>query len=231
MSKSYLPGRNAELVTWLNNFSTKMQTQYGSVFGFTAAELTSIKNDAANVEYAHIGNENRKTGAAAGVAFLRTLRSSATQTSMGQYPALPVQGTPPPAVSSGVLNRIANYVQRIKHHSNYTDAIGQDLGIIAPSSSFNPATMQPELIIKMSAGYPYLKWKRGEADGLHLYVDRRDGNGFVLLAKQIKPEYMDVSPLPQGAVTATWDYKARYIINDDEIGLFSGVVSVNVVRV
>jgi hypothetical protein len=108
--------------------------------------------------------------------------------------------------------------------------MGQDLNIIPPVIPFNPGNMLPNLTIRLESGHPLLKWKKGEADGLQLYVDRRDNNGFVPLAKVFRNTYLDVMEVPVNAFTATWDYKARYLIGDDEVGQFSPVISINVIR-
>jgi hypothetical protein len=57
-------------------------------------------------------------------------------------------------------------------------------------------------------------------------VDRKDGAGFVLIGRLLKLDYIDVVPLPTNTVLAEWDYKARYVIGNDPVGLMSSVVSV-----
>jgi hypothetical protein len=36
--------------------------------------------------------------------------------------------------------------------------------------------------------------------------------------------------VPVNEFTATWDYKARYLVGDDEVGQFSPVISINVIK-
>ena len=143
---------------------------------------------------------------------------------------MPSIGTPPSAVSSGIFNRLVLLVIRIKQSVAYTAAMGQDLGVIPPVQNFDPNAMQPALTLRLEAGFPLLEWKKGESDGVHLYVDRRDGNGFVLLVRTVKTAYIDTQPLPPNTFTASWDYKVRYLIGDDEVGAFSSVLSINVLR-
>ena len=75
-----------------------------------------------------------------------------------------------------------------------------------------------------------LKWKKGESDGVNIYVDRHDNAGFVFLRRTVRNSYLDSAPLPPNTFSATWDYKIRYLIEDDEVGLFSSTISINVLR-
>lgn len=229
MKTSYLPSGDLERVNWLNNFKTRM-SQYGAQLGFTAAEITAAANDAAMFQYIVNLKEGCKAAMQSLVALTRNLRNS-PQVPMGAIPVLPVAGTAPASVLAGIFNRVSLTVARIKQHSNYTDAIGQEFDIIAPVSSFNPAAAKPVLKARVESGYPRLSWSRGQADGICLYVDRRDGAGFVLLDKLVRTNYIDITPLPANTFSVTWDYRARYMIDDDEIGLMSDTVTVSVVRV
>jgi hypothetical protein len=160
----------------------------------------------------------------------KQLRSSPQQSVAPVIPASPAAGTPPTAVRSGIFNRIILLVSRIKQSSVYTVTMGQDLSVIPPVVVFNPNDLLPNLSIRLESGHPLLKWKKGEADGVQLYVDRRDTNGFVSLAKVFRNTYLDIMEVPVNTFTATWDYKARYLIGDDEVGQFSPVISINVIR-
>lgn len=230
MSVSYLPDSDADRVSWLLNFKTKLQG-YAATFGLTAAEVTSVQNDYAYYAYEVQLHEFARQLSKAVGEHKRLARSSATQQAMPAFPAMPALGTAPAAVNSGIFNRIAKLVQRLKYHLSYTDAIGRDLGIVASVPVFNPNAMQPDLSIRLNAGRPHLKWKKGDSDFIKLFVDRHDNRGFVLLAQVFRNEYIDIAELPEGVFGATWDYKGRYMIGDDEVGQFSQVISINVMRV
>lgn len=227
MATSYLPQADADRVTWLNNFKTKLTT-YGASLGFTAAEITAVQNDANMYQYVIGLKEGCRQAVLSLSALSHSLSSSGTQTSMGSMPVIPVAGNPPASVNNGVFNRIAVIVKRIKAHASYTPTLGQEFNIVVSSSTVDPATMKPVLTVKVEDGVPRISWKKGKAHGLQIYVDRRDNNGFVPLAMRVSTVFIDTAPLPASANTATWDYKAKYIINDDEVGLFSDTVSADV---
>ena len=84
------------------------------------------------------------------------LKHASGQQHLGVVPAIPATGTVPDAVMEGVFDRVSKLVQRIKASTSYTDNMGQDLGIVAPVSVIDPATMQPVLTVKLDAGRPHL---------------------------------------------------------------------------
>jgi hypothetical protein len=229
MSVSYVPMSDAPRVVWLNNFSNRLG-QYSSALGLTAPEIASVQHDAAMFSYSVQLLDSAHQYWTAVSSVKKLLRSSPQQLAAPVLPAVPSVGTPPTLVNSGIFNRIVLLVARIKQSSAYSAAMGQDLGIIPSSTIVNPNDMVPNLSIRLDAGHPFMKWTKGTADGVQLYVDRRDNNGFVPLSKVFRNNYLDTASLPLAAFTATWDYKARYLIGDDEVGQFSPVISINVVR-
>jgi hypothetical protein len=229
MATSYLPSSDADRTVWLNNFSNRLN-QYRQTIGLTTAEVNSFVADAAMFAYIVQLNDAMSQYTLSLSSTRRTLRSASQQVPMASLPALPNIGAAPAAVNSGIFNRVALLVNRIKQHAGYTAAMGQDLGIIAPVVPFNPGTMQPNLSIRLESGFPKLKWTKGEADGVKIYVDRHDNAGFVLVKQTVKSSFLDTAPLPANTYSVTWDYKAKYLIEDDEVGLFSQVLSINVLR-
>lgn len=78
----------------------------------------------------------------------------------------------------------------------FTDAIGQDLGIIGADQTIDPTSFKPVLDIQMQAGRPTIVWTKADADSLEVWVDRGDGKGFAFLAVDSQPDYPDTAPLP-----------------------------------
>jgi hypothetical protein len=228
-SISYLPVSDADRVVWLNNFSSRLG-QYATSLGLTTGEVTGVQHDASMFAYVVQLHEAGHQYWTAVSSLKKQLRSSPQQSAAPAIPASPAVSASPAPVNSGIFNRILLLVARIKQSSVYTTAMGEDLNVIPPVVTINPNDMIPNLTIRLDAGHPLLKWKKGDADGLQLYVDRRDNAGFVPLAKVFRNTYLDIEMVPANVFTATWDYKARYIIGDDEVGQFSPLISINVIR-
>jgi hypothetical protein len=229
MNTQYLPTADADRVIWLNNFNAALP-QYAAALGLTTAEVQTVSRDAAWFAYVFQLQNDARQYLQAMTQYKNSMRSNSLQTANMPLPTLPTIGTPPTPAPAGIFNRIATLVMRIKRAPGYSPAIGQALDIIPAETTFNPNDMAPDLSIRIDAGHPLLRWKKGEADGAAIYVDRRDGNGFALLVETVKTSYIDIAPLPANTFSASWDYKARYFIGDDEVGNFSPVISINVIR-
>ncbi|MDB6025987.1 MAG: hypothetical protein JWM68_2210 [Verrucomicrobiales bacterium] len=85
--------------------------------------------------------------------------------------------------------------------------------------------MKPILTVEMQAGRPVVLWKKQGMDGVEIWVDRSDGKGFVFLATDTQPDYIDTAPLP-AARSALWKYKAIYLQAGERVGQWSDVVSI-----
>lgn len=230
MASSFLPRTDADRVAWLVNFNTRIP-QYAQQLGLTAADLTIVQHDTTAWSLIVQFNDAIHQYAKVIADIKNQFRNSSQQMAGPLIPAMPALPTLPAGVNSGIFNRITVLATRIRQHAAYTQAMGEDLGIVYPDNSIDFNTLAPELTIRLDAGHPLLHWKKGPADGVAIYVDRRDGNGFVHLADTVKTGYLDTATLPANTFSANWDYKIRYFIGDDEVGLFSAVVSVNVIIV
>ncbi len=222
---SYIPNSDSDRTVWLNNFSTKINT-YAALVGITAAEVTAIQKDTAMYTYIINMLEVYKQTLNNITSYKNLLKHAVGQQHLGAIPSPPTLAAAPTAVSEGVFDRISKLVKRIKASTSYTDAIGNDLGIIAPVQTIDVATMQPELKVSLDADRPHIKCSKGYADAIDLYVDRKDNAGFVLIGRLLKLDYIDAVSLPASTVLAEWDYKARYVIGNDPVGLISAITSI-----
>jgi len=222
---NYIPNSDADRNIWFGNFSAKIGT-YATLLGITPADVTSVQKDYAMFSFIISLLELYKQTVNNITAYKNQLKHAVGQQHIGAIPALPALPVAPALVSEGVFDRVSKLVKRIKASANYTDAIGHDLGIIAPTQTIDVTSLQPDLLIKLDAGRPHIKCVKSVADAIDLYVDRKDGAGFVLIGRLLKTDYIDTTNLPANTVLAEWDYKAMFVIGNDNIGLMSPVVSV-----
>jgi hypothetical protein len=225
----YLPNADKDRVVWLKNFANKFST-LGAGLGFTAAEITAVSNDSAMftyiVDYVEVfKNESNKR-----VAYKNLLATGDIGTPLGAVPGLPTVAAAPAPVPAGIFKRLAKVVARIKNHPTYNLSIGQDLGIISPDNSVDISEMKPAIKGAHDAGRPLIKWKKGHADSLDIYVDRKDGKSFVFLANDSQPDYVDTFSLSPTQDAAVWDYKCIYKIGDEQVGEFSDTISITVTK-
>jgi len=132
----------------------------------------------------------------------------------------------PAAVAANIFGRVAALVVRIKNHPGYTEAIGQDLGVIGAEETVDLHSLKPALKLTLQAGRP-VGWTKQGLDGVEIWVDRGTGT-FAFLAIDAVPDYLDTAPLPAPGAGAVWKYKAIYRLNDEPVGQSSDVASLSV---
>jgi len=223
MKKSpYLPKADKDKVIWLNNFAAKFAAVAVSL-GFTPADVASVNSDAAMFAWLVALVETFTTAKEERVDYKNLIRSGAIGSPVGILPTAPVVPAAPAAVPAGIFPRIAKIVQQIKGKSNYTDAIGKDLGIIGAEQTFDTASMKPVLKLVHKGGLIEVQWEKGHSDGVRIESDK--GSGWQFLAVDTVPHYNDTT-----AITApsTWKYRSMYFIADEPVGQMSDVISINV---
>jgi len=224
MPKSYfIPADEPGKRIWLDNFAAKLPT-YAATVGVTAAEVAQTTADAAYFSFV-VGAHNQHTKTTRDwTAYKTALRSGTT---IGAMPTTPALGVPPTAVPAGIFSRVSALAARIKKHPAYTEAIGQDLGIIGAEQSVDPTTVKPVLNLTLQAGHPNVGWSKSGMDGIEIWVDRGTG-AFAFLTIDTVPDYLDTFALPAAGASAVWKYKAIYRLNDEQVGQWSDVATIGV---
>lgn len=211
----------------LKNFSNKLAT-HQVILGLTATDVTdaTIASDyfkfVLDMQTIHAERTKNWT------SYKDLLRKpGAGVPPSSSAPATLTMPTAPTAAPLGIEVWFRAIVKRIKGSKNYTENIGNDLGILAISSSVDTSNIQPKLTVQLSAGQPLIIWKKNGMDGIEIYKDKGDGNWFQLIFDQ-RPNHLDNSELPPVGTSATWKYKAIYRYQDQRVGLWSDEVNVAV---
>ena len=230
MKKRFIPDGDQAKVGFIVNLGAKMP-DHAATLSITPAEVTSVQADAAMFKYLMDMQEAYKTNKQEVTRYKNILRDGPLGTPLGVVPVAPTLPVAPVAVSAGIFVRISQLAMRIKGNPAYNEAIGEDLGLVGDEQVIDIPNMKPVLKSRLDSGRPLIIWKKGPAaDVLDIYVDRKDGLGFVFLATDTQPDYLDTFPVPAGVTTAVWDYKAIYRIGDDTVGQFSEPIQVTVTR-
>ena len=200
---------------------------YAVLLDVSAADLASLGADAPAFRYALQAMNDMQAYAQHRTTHKNLLRDGGSGTA--DWPVEPQLAQPvPPAVSPGVIPRLAGLAAHIKTHKNYTPAIGQDLWLIGSTSVVDPGSWKPVLSTQNQAGHPIIVWSKGKAGAIEIWVDRGDGKSFVFLTINTEPNTTDTTPLPVEGVGAIWKYKAIYRLHDEQVGQWSDVISVYV---
>lgn len=214
----------------MQNFNSKIGS-YKTTLDITTAELADCVADTAYLtwlkdNYTSILDYTQKWTAH------KNLMRSGIGGAVANLPTALTLTAPPTLVNPNIQLRFSNLVARIKKHKNYTEVIGQDLGIVASSASFDAQAGKPVFTIQFtSGGHPNLIWKKGNYQGVEIWKDNGDGTGFKKLDKDFSPDFADKSALPAPGSSAVWKYKMIYIYNDEHAGQWSDEVSTTVIGV
>ena len=220
----YLPRSDKKKTLWLNNFTVRLP-YYAATLGINQATLTSVQNDAKMFEYSVKLVDSFSKIKKDKTTFKNQIRDGPETKTPLNVPQFSIP-KPPAAVPPGIFKRITSLVRKIKVHDNYTPAIGKHLDIIGPDTYLDINTLKPKLKVRFAADRPIIKYRKGKTDGVDIYVDRDDGKGFVFLATDKEPDYIDPTEVPEGVKSIVWRYRARYRIGEKQVGQFSNTVSI-----
>ncbi len=226
---AYFPNDDQGKADFMDNLAVKLPG-YATVLGLTPADVTSVVNDAAMFNYIMDMQEAYKTNKQEVTRYKNILRDGPLGTPLGAVPVPPTLGAAPALVPGAIFDRISKLAMRIKGNPAYNEAIGEDLGLVGDEQVIDIPNLKPVLKSRLDAGRPLIIWKKGPANSIDIYVDRKDGSGFVYLANDSQPDYLDTFPVPAGMPSAIWSYKAVYRIGDEQVGQFSEPISVTVTR-
>lgn len=222
----YLPTDDSGKAELLELIASQLPT-YAEPLGLTPADVAELKADAEAFRFTLAVLNQIQNSGKQWTAHKNLLRDSDTGGPIPQFPPLmELTGKAPAAVPKGIIPRLTRLVARIKSSREYTDAIGQALGLVGSIKSIDPSSWKPELTATLEASHPQIGWIKGDADSLEIIVDRSDDKGFVPLTITTSPRYSDTSPVPAHA--AVWHYKGIYRLKDEQVGQWSNVQSIAV---
>ncbi|MBI4713547.1 MAG: hypothetical protein HY762_09675, partial [Planctomycetes bacterium] len=160
----FIPKSDPGMAAFLRNLANKIGG-YAATFNLSPAEVASVKNDAARFTYILKVQEAYKTFKQAISGYKDMLRDGPMDTAIGElvFPTPPAAPTP---VSAGIFPRIRKLVMRIKGHPAYTQAIGEDLGLVSIKEAIDILNLKPVLKSRLDAGRPVIIWTKGPADSL-----------------------------------------------------------------
>ena len=223
-----IQGTDAGFNLQLTNFAGKIGSPtYVALFNLTPAQVAAITADALAFAYGLNSMIAIQTFAHNYTEYKTELLSGTE--AIGAFPIMPVLGAAPAAVPAGIKTRFRAFIQTLVNTPGkvFTTAVGQDLGVIAPTSNFDPTVGKPALTVKAGAGgHPKLHYIKGDFEGVEIWKD--SGTGFIKLERITQANYIDPSPLPAANVSAAWRYKAIFIYKDAQTADWSDVVNITV---
>jgi hypothetical protein len=227
-----IPKSEPELVIWLKNFAQAFAI-HGPTLGFTAAEIAAVQADATMFDYL-VGDTipTCKANLDARYSYKNLIKSGPLGSPGGAPPAAPVLGTPPATVAPGIMPRLRQLIQRIKNTSNYTQDIGDDLGITGKDdgNTVDPATAKPlAKAIALTGHQVRLEFKKSIFDGVYIESRRQGETDWTFLGIDLYSPFVDARPPAQAGTPEVREYRLRFYDADAPTGQWSDIISVTTI--
>jgi hypothetical protein len=229
--QDYYPSRIGDQDGWLKNIGGKLPG-YGAVL--TSISTPDITDGVGNCLWvSHVLNTWLTSVRNFGPATTAALDEVLTGTGAGVMvlptftpPALPAGVTP---MLPGALTRIFALIARIKLDPGYTEAMGQDLGIIGAEQGEKSS---PKLTAKPEQGdgcqCVRLTFAKYGHMGVHLESRRGPAGDWEFLGIDTESPYLDERPLLVAGVPEVREYRARFWDKGTANGEWTDVVKVTV---
>ena len=196
--KDYVPSKNGDKIAWANNLNGKIPTD-GPAVGESAGDITEVQSACDEVVKQVNAIKDAKT----------TYQNAVKAATL--------------AMGAGI-KVIRQHAQHMKTNIAYTEPIGEDLGIVGDEHTVDVPNSKPSLIkSKVPSGYQFDFNLMGFFDGIHIYRKRPADAAFSYLATDTSSPYIDTEPMVNGT-----QYYAYFMLNDDEVGQQSDVVTVQI---
>ncbi len=200
-SMSYFISRNwPEYRGWLLNLKTEIVTE-GPKFGLTAAQITAIQSTC----QAQIDRID------AYFAALAALDAALEANKAGKQ-----------LTDAALQEEIADW----KNAAGWDDAIAAKLRVVSTKPAFDPDTYKCEFTVKIVGGEIRIEFKKKGVQAVNVYCRRKGETTWTFLGRDSSSPYIDGNPLFQPGVPEVREYMLRGVINDEEVGVDSDIVTI-----
>lgn len=200
MSKYFIPGTISLLYLWVKKFRDTIPT-YATALGIDAAKITSLQASCDAI----LGKIDAALAAASAAKSAREARDSTIKIEIAS---------------------ITKAIGDFKRTDGYSEAIGQDLGVIGEAASFDPGSYKPEIKGKAFPGYVNLTYSKLGVDGFNFYSRLKGTADWKFIGFDIESPFHDTIALAEPNKPETREYSAMGVLNDVEIGQRSDIVVV-----
>lgn len=196
----FIPSADPEKIIWLTNLKTKI-AGYATTLGLSTGRVTQI------------------------VTWCDDLIAKINATAQAKrdwISAAAAQGTQEKTSLAGLRGEIAQW----KPNPAMTDAIAADLKIVSTGSALNPDTFKAEITAEVISGHVRIKFKKGQTDGIALYCRLKGQNAWRFVSRDTNSPYDDYTALAVAGTPEVREYQAYGVLNDQQIGQPSDIVTV-----
>lgn len=230
MNQTYYPSTNDGRADWWQNVLDNQGAL--SAAGFTSNQVNAIGVDAEWCIYLYRTLRSTFDNfTKAIITYADGITDAPDGSPSPAAPMVPAWPMPPSSTSginAGLEKRREKWVQSMKGMPGYTETIGRTLGVIAPGSNFNATTYQAQLydVSSPSGCTVSAKFRKalGNIDGINLYGRKVGATAWANLGRYTAAPCSASVPLTTPTSPEEWEFQARAVKRDVEIGLPSDIV-------
>ncbi len=194
------PADDAKII-WLTNLRDTID-DWSAILGITAARVTQIKAWCnALIDEINATNTAKQ-------AWLSAAAAKATQ-------------------ETASLAGLRGEINQWKANPAMTPAIEAAMKIVGGGSSFDPNTYKAEITkVEVIAGHVQIKFRKGPTQGVNIYSRLKGQSAWKFVSRDTNSPYDDYSALAVPGTAEVREYQAYGVLNDQQIGQPSDIVSV-----
>jgi len=201
--KDYLSQALDVLDTWLTNFFALIDT-IGVTLGLTAGQITEVKSRVTDFRTKYQEQTQKEADYKASVKATKAAMKVCVSDSGG----------------------VRDLVGKMKKHDDYTEALGETLGVIGEEHIMDSVSAKPVLKDKSEGGLIIVGFNLFGWDGINIYRELDNGAGMVFIARDTDAPYYDTTPKLDPTKPETRKYQAYFVDGDDQIGLPSDILTI-----
>jgi hypothetical protein len=203
MSKQdYIPPKDDNFLTWHDRFKTTVTANLMAL-GLAAGDATAVNTDNTEIHAKMAASNLADTTAKQATADKKASRKT-------------------------IEAHTRAMVRRIKAAPGYTVALGELLGIIGPEDSTDLSTAKPTLQgADKRGGRVEVGFNLLTSEGVNIYSQRDGDTDFKFLSRDTCSPYLDTRPLLVAGKPELRQYRAIFVVGDQEVSQFSDDLTVN----
>jgi hypothetical protein len=164
MNQSYLPSTEGELITWLGNFSSKLDT-YGAALGLDAQKIAELKAMIASI----IASINNVTEKLADYQMAVQAKDSTKKTG---------------------LDVLRTSIAAFKTNAGYNEILGEAFGIIGSTTA---GSEKPTISVSKVPQGIAIKFVKSDFEGVHIYRRKKGEAEFQFIRHVSHSPFVDTS--------------------------------------
>lgn len=202
MAARYIPQSDARLALWLENFEKSIKAS-GKELGFTDAEIKDAGDRAVAVAAAIVADEQKRAEWQAAVARTAALKET----------TLPVL--------QRVIDRASTSAAWSEEKARVFMAVAPKPQAVRFDGDFKPAFK-----LSVEGGRVRVLWIKGDLDAVRIERRHAGEQGWKQIGIDMRPPFDDYDPLKQPGVPEAREYRLIGVVNDEDVGAPSDIVSV-----